>query len=221
MDSLPGPILGSLAAHVTLGMVALVCGAFALALRKGSLWHRRFGIVFVYAMLGSLACAVPVIVAHRNLFLGLLTPFVVYLVVRGYLAAHRAGARAQRMLAAVALATSCGLILLGAFRIFHGAPAAGLPGALLGLGTLGAWLTFRDLRAPAPDRPPGSVLAHAVSMTGGYTTAVTAFTVVNFPPGMLPRAVVWLTPVTVGTALAFWWASRLRRGRVAIEIGEP
>jgi hypothetical protein len=31
-------------------------------------------------------------------------------------------------------------------------------------------------------------------------------------------AVVWLTPVVVGTSLAFWWAGMISRGRVAMEI---
>jgi uncharacterized membrane protein len=41
----------ALAVHVGTGIVALVAGFIAIAVRKGGDWHRRGGIVFVYAML--------------------------------------------------------------------------------------------------------------------------------------------------------------------------
>jgi hypothetical protein len=43
----------ALAFHVATGMIALAAGFFAVAVRKGGRWHRRSGIVFVYAMLAT------------------------------------------------------------------------------------------------------------------------------------------------------------------------
>ena len=46
------PLL-ALAFHVATGMIALVAGFIAVAMRKGGTWHRRSGIVFVYAMIAT------------------------------------------------------------------------------------------------------------------------------------------------------------------------
>ena len=43
----------SLAFHVATGLVALVAGFIAVAVRKGGTWHRRGGMVFVYAMIAT------------------------------------------------------------------------------------------------------------------------------------------------------------------------
>lgn len=43
----------ALAFHVGTGMIALVAGFIAIAVRKGGQWHRRSGVVFVYAMLAT------------------------------------------------------------------------------------------------------------------------------------------------------------------------
>jgi uncharacterized membrane protein len=218
LHELHGPLYASLAAHAAFGGVALLAGAIAISARKGGRPHRRLGLVFVISMAASLSFAIPLIVARRNLFLALLTPFVIYLVSRGMLAAHRAGHRSQRVLAVLALAGSVGLLILGAERLAHGRPISGMPGAFLGLGALGVWISSRDLRSPPALKPPASVLAHATAMIGAYTAAVTAFTAVNFPTDIYAGTAVWLLPAAAGTALAFWWGSRIRRGVASFEV---
>ncbi len=42
-----------LAFHVAVGIVAVVAGFMAMAVRKGGQWHRRSGIVFVYTMIAT------------------------------------------------------------------------------------------------------------------------------------------------------------------------
>ncbi len=49
-----------LAFHVGTGMIALVAGFIAVAVRKGGTWHLRSGIVFVYAMIATGIAAVGV-----------------------------------------------------------------------------------------------------------------------------------------------------------------
>src|SRR5215207_8403553 len=46
------PLL-AMAFHVGTGLIALVAGFIAIAVRKGGTWHRRSGLVFVYAMLAT------------------------------------------------------------------------------------------------------------------------------------------------------------------------
>jgi uncharacterized membrane protein len=43
----------SLAFHFGTGLIALVAGFVAIAVRKGGTWHRRSGLVFVYAMIAT------------------------------------------------------------------------------------------------------------------------------------------------------------------------
>ena len=43
----------SLAFYFGTGLVALAAGFLGLAVRKGGTWHRRSGLVFVYAMIGT------------------------------------------------------------------------------------------------------------------------------------------------------------------------
>lgn len=50
----------ALAFHVATGMIALVAGFLAIAVRKGGTWHRRGGIVFVYAMLATGVTAIGI-----------------------------------------------------------------------------------------------------------------------------------------------------------------
>jgi uncharacterized membrane protein len=48
-----GPPFLSLVFHVATGMIALVAGFLAVAVRKGGAWHRGSGLVFVYAMIAT------------------------------------------------------------------------------------------------------------------------------------------------------------------------
>lgn len=50
----------SLAFHFATGMIALVAGIIAIAVRKGGTWHRRSGLVFVYSMLATGITAVGI-----------------------------------------------------------------------------------------------------------------------------------------------------------------
>ena len=43
----------ALAFHFATGLVALAAGFIAIAIRKGGRWHRRSGMVFVYAMIAT------------------------------------------------------------------------------------------------------------------------------------------------------------------------
>ncbi len=50
----------ALAFHFATGLIALVAGFLALAVRKGGTWHRRSGLVFVYAMIATGITAVGI-----------------------------------------------------------------------------------------------------------------------------------------------------------------
>ncbi len=84
-----------LVVHIGSGFVAILSGAGAVAVRKGGRLHRRFGTVFLFAMLAmSLAASVLALVAVErgnlgqmaNVFAG---AFAAYLVTTGWLTVRR------------------------------------------------------------------------------------------------------------------------------------
>jgi hypothetical protein len=50
----------AVAFHATAGTIALATGSIAIAARKGGVWHRRSGLVFVYAMIAMGLTAVGI-----------------------------------------------------------------------------------------------------------------------------------------------------------------
>ncbi|HEX8691390.1 MAG TPA: hypothetical protein VF746_03020 [Longimicrobium sp.] len=73
-----------LAFHLATGLVALAAGFMAIAVRKGGTWHRRSGLVFVYAMIAT-AIAVAIISAYEGKSIGG-GVLIVYLVFTAYTA---------------------------------------------------------------------------------------------------------------------------------------
>ena len=73
------PLL-SLAFHVGTGVIALVAGFIAIAVRKGSKWHRRSGLVFTCAMIatGLTAVGIAVVEGKTGNGGGALTAYLVF-----------------------------------------------------------------------------------------------------------------------------------------------
>jgi uncharacterized membrane protein len=96
-----------LAFHVATGMVALVAGFLAIAVRKGGKWHRRGGIVFVYSMLATGIAAMGVAVYEGKPAGGVVIVYFVFTAWTAVRALPRAGRRVDIafMVLAFALAT--------------------------------------------------------------------------------------------------------------------
>lgn len=69
-----------LAFHVLTGTIALAAGTVAIVARKGSAWHRRSGIVFVYAMIamGLAGVGISVYEGKTDVAAGALTAYLVF-----------------------------------------------------------------------------------------------------------------------------------------------
>ena len=69
-----------LAFHVVMGTVALAAGSVAIIARKGSEWHRRSGIVFVYTMIamGLAAVGISLYEGKTAVLAGALTAYLVF-----------------------------------------------------------------------------------------------------------------------------------------------
>jgi uncharacterized membrane protein len=75
-----GLAFASLAFHVGTGVIAIVAGFLAVAVRKGGQWHRRSGRVFVYAMIatGLVAAGIAVFEGSSTVTGGLLVAYFVF-----------------------------------------------------------------------------------------------------------------------------------------------
>lgn len=73
------PLL-SLGFHVAMGTIALAAGSIAIAARKGGIWHRRSGVVFVYAMvaMGLMAVGIAVYEGKDDVTGGALAAYLVF-----------------------------------------------------------------------------------------------------------------------------------------------
>lgn len=69
-----------LAFHVLAGTIALAAGSVAIVARKGSAWHRRSGIVFVYAMIamGLTGVGISVYEGNTTVLAGAITAYLVF-----------------------------------------------------------------------------------------------------------------------------------------------
>ena len=70
--------------HIATGLIALAAGFTAIAVRKGGTWHRRSGLVFVYAMIATGITASGISAYEGKPWTG--GAFIVYFVLTAYTA---------------------------------------------------------------------------------------------------------------------------------------
>jgi uncharacterized membrane protein len=114
-----------LTVHIAAGALAMILGAVALSVKKGSAWHRRSGLLFVYAML-VMAGSASVLGFFKgptdpNVFAGILTAYFVGTA----LTAVRPVSASTRAITATAMMVA---ILLGLATVANGVTMVNTPG---------------------------------------------------------------------------------------------
>jgi hypothetical protein len=112
--------------HILAGGLAIILGAVALSVKKGSMLHRRSGLLFVFAMLvmGATAALMGFLkngISDSNVYSGLIVAYFVGTA----LTTVRPVTRWTRVINAVALALAIGLVLT---NIAGGVKAVNSPG---------------------------------------------------------------------------------------------
>jgi uncharacterized membrane protein len=97
-----------LAFHVGTGLIALVAGFIAIAVRKGGTWHRRSGLVFVYAMLATGLTAAGIAAYEGKPAGGVVIVYFVFTAWTAVRPLPRAGRRVDAGLMVLALALAAG-----------------------------------------------------------------------------------------------------------------
>lgn len=198
--------------HAGLGGVALISGAIALVVKKGSKAHKKSGKVFYYAMIlsATLAFIVSLLPNHESPFLFSIGVFSLYFLLSGYRSLkfkrQTLELKPDKMLA-------YGIVLTGLIMILYPVVLYGQPNIiLLVFGIAGIVFGLRDLqsfRNPKELKKKWLKL-HLGKMTGGYIAAVSAFFVVN---EILPGIWNWFVPSIFGTAYIAYWIRKLNKTR--------
>ncbi len=206
-----------LPAHIVAGMLALLFGYVALYATKGATWHRKSGMLFVFAMVtlslsGALMEALTKSLTSVNVVAGLLT---FYFVLTALLTVRRP-AHDSRWIdrAAVVVALIVSVLAFGAgFDLMErGRPEAG-PSFIFGIvGLLGAAGDIRVLRAGGI-QGPRRIRRHLWRMCFAMWVAAASF--FWGPPNRVPEViripVLQAVAVLVPVVVMIYWLWRLRR----------
>jgi uncharacterized membrane protein len=196
--------------HVIFGIIAFVAAPGAMMTKKGSLWHKRFGSAFFYAMMAVAASAFILWTLGSQLFLMLLAVFSFYLAFSGYRAVKIKNGPAEKIdwsVAGAALVAGISLVVLGALNLFRG-ESFGYVTLALGAGC--AVSAARDLwrfARPVIDKQAW-LINHLTKMLGAYIATVTAVSAVNFH--LLPPVWRWLWPTIIIAPFIFMWVRRYK-----------
>jgi hypothetical protein len=187
------------------------CSLAAIATKKGSQEHRKYGRYFFYGMTGVFLTAIPMAVIKSNLFLFLIAVFSYYLAYSGLRYARRRELKPSKLdwlVCLIMVMASISMIMTGLLlydiRTFQGQ-------VLIVFGLLGASFSLNDFRLftkgslPYPIR----ISRHLAAMLGGTIAAYTAFLVTNVP--FNPPIVLWLGPTVLITPLIVYWTNKVER----------
>jgi len=211
----------SLAFHVGTGLIGLVSGFIAITVRKGGTWHRRSGIVFVYAMIamGLVATGIAIYEGAPTMVGGVLTA---YLVFTAYTAVKPLGGDTRRIdVGLMVLAFTIAAAQFAYAFVAFGRPGnqmGGVPaGMMVFMGTIVLLAAIGDARMIRAGRLQGTrrLARHLWRMSFGLFIASGSFLLgqMKFIP-----APIRIVPVIFAVALSplvillYWmWRVRLRR----------
>lgn len=195
--------------HALLGTVALLSGAVALIVKKGSRPHKLGGKVFFYSMLFSaiLACIISWIPGHENTFLFAIGIFSVYLLLNGYRSLRfrqkHVNLSIDFLIAYVITITGFAMITTPVIMLGK------LNAVLLVFGLASVYFGLRDLYLykHRDSLKKHSITTHIGKMTGGYIAALSAFLVVN---NVFPWMWNWFGPTIPGVVFIGYHIRRVK-----------
>lgn len=216
--------------HIVFGAAALAAGLAALALGKGSRWHRRAGVAFVATMLGMGVTGLVLALLHFNLMFIIISVFATYLALTGWRSARRGSAAAglPEVLALLVVSlTTLGAAAAGAFGLLTGDPVSDLPPVLfLGFAVEGSIFAALDARVLRRGRLTGAARPadHLWRMIMALIFAAFAFFIANAHVLPAPLRRPWVTWMPVGLLFGtmIYWLIRVRwEGRPSERAAVP
>jgi hypothetical protein len=201
--------------HIAGGFIGFFVAPVALAVRKGGQAHRRWGLVFFWAMVVAGSTALVGARHIHSLFLLLTAVFSLYMAGFGYrslflkqLAWNARVAAFDWAMAGVGLVVFLGTV---AYAFISGNIPVGVFGAL------GTATTFRQLRGYANAglwTKNQWLLNHISGFMASYIAAVSAFSVTSLH--FIPFPFNFLWPTAIGVPVIIWWHRRVRGQQVRL-----
>jgi uncharacterized membrane protein len=193
-----------LGVHVTAGATSFLLAPVALASAKGGKAHRRWGIVYLWAMGIVAATAVPMALYRPVLFLALVAVFSFYAAWSGYRATKlkelARGGKAQPIDWVAGMVTFCSSAGLAGLAVFKPAAVQHMGIVAILFGIIGMRLAVGELWkfVHKPKEKMFWWYSHLGNMIASYIAAWTAFSVVTLPRIFGPSLFLWLWPTMVG-----------------------
>jgi hypothetical protein len=209
--------------HIIAGFLAIVCGAFAIATKKGKGIHTTTGRIYFWSMVMVAVTSFYLSIINVIPFLFLIAVFSFYLTWSGYKAIHWKNKPLTNLIfwfdafvthiVALFGILMITLSLLTWFDIHLNEDISSLRIVLLVFGIGTSIFAAEDLILFYRKNPSSKFLwmyTHIGRMLGAYIATVTAFLVVNgeFFPSPL---IAWLGPTVIGTPLIFYWINKYRQ----------
>ena len=222
----------SLAFHVVMGVVALAAGLIALSARKGGTWHRRAGLVFVYAMIASAVMAAGISAYEgKSIGGGALTAYLVFTAVTTVRPLPVAGRGVGIVLMALAFTFAAGTYRQAFTALGRpGNQLDGVPaGMFLFLGTVVLLAAIGDLRVLRAGGIHGTrrLARHLWRMCFGLFIASGSFAaqlvmLKSMPPQLRSVPVILLLGGGPLVVLLYWmWRVRLKQNLRGLMTTRP
>ena len=192
----------SLIIHVVFGSIALLTGLCAILFRNKVKIHKKFGIIYFYAMTVVFVTAVYISVLHGNIFLFCVAFFSYYSCLSAYRALRLKRLHLDQKATKFDWAIEAffgfmhvSFVVFAVFVLIKGNATFGTISLIFGvIGLRGNWDTIQRLRGKLEYRNYW-LLAHIGGMLGSYIGAFTAFFVNNNSRFIhLPDIVAWIGP---------------------------
>lgn len=192
--------------HIASGFLALLCGTLSVIFKKGGKWHRLFGKIFFYSMLGVCITSVYISLIKDNRFLLFVGIFSFYLNYFGFRAIKDKSLRPGFFDWTVLLIASVN----GFFMVYS------MNVILMVFGGICFYAIFQNIKTgimtlqnkPLPQLQ--WLRRHIGMMMGAFIATATAFLVVNL--GSLPKAfpawLGWLSPTFILVPLIFYYSKK-------------
>ena len=194
-----------LAVHVTAGASAFALAPLALITAKGGNAHRRWGIIYFWAMAVVAVTAIVMSIYRPVLFLGLVAIFSFYSAFVGYRVLGQKAAYKGEKTATTLDWFAAGFTFVASFLLaFLGATKPvlvqnlGIPAMVFG--GVGMWIagTAAWRLTHRPKEKMFWWYAHLSGMIGSYIAAWTAFSVVTIGPLLHGAWWIWIVPTAIG-----------------------
>lgn len=194
-----------LAVHVAAGASAFGLAPLALLTAKGGKAHRRWGIIYFWAMAIVAVTALVMALYRPVLFLALVAVFSFYQSFRGYrVLRQKAAYKGEKVAtgldwfaAVFTFAASAALAMLGLVRPVL-VQNLGIPAIVFGV--IGMWSAVSAARK-FMYRPKEKMFwwyEHLAGMLASYIAAWTAFSVVTIGPLLHGAWWIWVLPTAIG-----------------------